>query len=171
MSLTDSLTMCCLVNLIDMTLGVKMPTQKLRLLLLLMLMLRNVSAIVWCRFGSWILVIRSNFCPDFEHRVWSRFWSWSSGKIWSWSLVSFFCWCFVEVMLYQSWTLVEILELGLVKILKFKFSPDADIWLRFCCLRLVEILKMKFDQDLHKNYSTLGAVVPSAMFLLNIIID
>ena len=67
--------------------------------------------------------------------------------------------------------MVEILKLGLVKILKFKFSPDADIWLRFCSLRLVEILKMKFDQDLHKNYSTLGAVVPSAMFLLNIILD
>ena len=32
-------------------------------------------------FGSWGLVIRPNFCSDLEHMVWSRFWSWSSGKI------------------------------------------------------------------------------------------
>ena len=30
-----------------------------------------------------------------------------------------------------SLILVEILELGLVKILKFKFSGDADVWVRF----------------------------------------
>ena len=34
-----------------------------------------------CRFGSWSLVIKLNFCLDFEHKVWSRFWSWSSGEI------------------------------------------------------------------------------------------
>ena len=48
--------------------------------LLLMLMLRNVLTIVWCRFGNWSLVIKLKFCLDFEHNVWSRFWSWSSGK-------------------------------------------------------------------------------------------
>ena len=58
--------------------------------------------------------------------------------------------------------------LGLVKILKFKFSPDADVWLKFRSRRLVEILKMKFDQDLYKNQSTLGAVVPLAIFSKNI---
>ena len=58
---------------------VKMATQNLLKLLLLwkgcwgcycclMLMLRNVLTIVWCRFGSWSLVIKSNFCPDFEHK-------------------------------------------------------------------------------------------------------
>ena len=46
-----------------------------------MLMLRNVLTIVWCRFGSWSLDIKSNFCPDFEHKVWSRFWSWCSAEI------------------------------------------------------------------------------------------
>jgi len=92
-----------------------------------------------------------NFCSDIEHKVWSRFWSWSSGKIWSWSLVSFFCWCFAEVMLYQSWILVEILELGLVKILKFKFYGEAHVWMRFWSWCLVKILKMKFDQDLCLN--------------------
>ena len=34
-----------------------------------------------CRFGSWSLVIKLNFCLDFEHTVWSRFWRWSSGEI------------------------------------------------------------------------------------------
>ena len=61
---------------------VKIPTQDLfRMLLLLMLMLRNVLTIVWCRFGSLSLVIKSNFWPDFDHKVWSRFWNWSSGEI------------------------------------------------------------------------------------------
>ena len=48
MLVTNSVTHCCLVNLID----VKMTTQNLlRLLLLLMLMMRNVLTTVWCRFG------------------------------------------------------------------------------------------------------------------------
>ena len=82
LSLTESLTHCCLVNLID----VKMTTQNLlRLLLLLMLMMRNVLTTVWCRFGRWSLVIKLSFCSYFEHKVsrfgqdfevgsWSRFW-------------------------------------------------------------------------------------------------
>ena len=36
---------------------------------------------VCCRFRSWGLVIKLNYCSDFEHKVWSRFWSWSLGKI------------------------------------------------------------------------------------------
>ena len=94
--LTDSLTHSCLVNLIDLTL-VKMPTQNLlRLLLLLMFVMRIVLAIVCCRFGSWGLVIKLTFVqtlsilvkilklrlkPDFEADVWSVF----------------CCWCLVEV--------------------------------------------------------------------------
>ena len=35
----------------------------------------------FCRFGSWSLVIKLNFCLDFNHKVWSIFWSWCSGKI------------------------------------------------------------------------------------------
>ena len=65
---------------------------------------------------------------------------------------------------YQVESWFDILKLGLVTILNLKFSRDADIWLRFCCWRLVEILRMKFDQDLYKTYSTLGAVVHFAMF-------
>ena len=79
-SLTDWLTDSRLVNLIDV-----MPTQNLlMLLLLLMLVMRIVLATVCCRFGSWGLVIKLNFCSDFEHfgqdfevEVQARFWSWS----------------------------------------------------------------------------------------------
>ena len=60
--------------------------------------------------------------------------------------------------------MVDILKLGWVKILNFKFSGNADVWL----------LKMKFDQDLRLNLrydfgkmnSTLGSVVPLAMFII-----
>ena len=47
---------------------------------------------------------------------------------------------------------------------EFKFSQDADVWLRF---NAFEILKLKFDQDLFgtcDKISTLGSVVPLAMF-------
>ena len=55
-----------------------MPTQNLlKLLLLLMLMLRIMLATA-CWFGSWRLVIKLNFCSDFEHKGWS---SLSSCKI------------------------------------------------------------------------------------------
>ena len=47
---------------------------------------------------------------------------------------------------------VEILKLGLVKILNFKFCGDADVWLRFLVDAIVEILRMKCDQDLCLNF-------------------
>ena len=64
------------------------PTQNLlRLLLLLMLMIRIVLATVCCRFGSWGLVIKLNFCSDFEQKIWSRFEVEVQAKYWGWSLV------------------------------------------------------------------------------------
>ena len=138
---------------------VKMATQNfLKLLLLwkgcwgcyccLMLMLRNVLTIVWCRFGSWSLVIKSNFCPDFEHKVWSRFWSWSSGEI----LKLKFSQYFAADPWLRLWRLflVEILKLRLVLILKFKFSWYADIWLRFWSCCLVKNMKMKSERFVWK---------------------
>ena len=76
-----------------------------------------------------------NFCSDLEHKVWSRFWSWSSARF----EAGQFCWIFVR-----------ILKLDLVKNLKLMFYGKADVWLRFWSWCLVEILKM-FDQDLCKN--------------------
>ena len=143
---------------------VKISTQNfLMLLLLLMLMMRIVLATVCCRFRSWGLVKMLNFCSDFEHKVWPRFWSWTFGKI----LKLEFGWYFATNVLWRllSWTLVENLMLDLVYIqYKFKFSPDAEVWLRFCSWLLVEILKMKFDQDLCKN----GSVMPLVMFIYDI---
>ena len=75
---------------------VKMPTQNLKLPLLLMLVMRIVFATVCCRFGSWGLVhtfsslVRSfklKFIRDLEAEVWSVF----------------CCWCLVEVEV-EVWT-------------------------------------------------------------------
>jgi len=78
----------------------------------------------------------------------------------------------------QSWILIKMLKLGLVNILNFEFIWDGDVWLRFWSKCLVKILKMKFDQDFCLNLwydpilyfgkmnSTLGSVVPLAMFYL-----
>ena len=130
-------------------------------------------ATVWCIFGSWGLIIKLNFCSDFEHKVWSRFWSWSSGKIFKLEFGQYFAADVLQRL--WSWILVEILKLGLVNILDFKFSRGGDVWLRFWSKCLVENLKMKFDQDLCLNLwydpiayfdklnSTLGSVVPLAM--------
>ena len=52
---------------------VNMPTQNLlMLLLLLMLVMRIVLATVCCRFGSWGLVMKLNFCSEFQHKVWEK---------------------------------------------------------------------------------------------------
>ena len=68
LSLTNSLTPWHLVNLMALK------------LLMLRIMLATAF---WLAFwlGSWRLVIKLNFCSDFEHKGWSRFRSWSLGKI------------------------------------------------------------------------------------------
>ena len=126
----------------------KMPTQNLlRFLLLLMLMMRIVLATACCRYGSGGLVIKLNFCSDFEHKVWSLFWSWSSGKIWSRSLFSILLLMFWSGNEVESWSrfwsqvwsiswilsLVEILMFADVEILKLvlgQYSED-EIWSNF----------------------------------------
>ena len=114
---------------------VKMPTQNLlRLLLLPMLMMRIVIATVCCRFGSWGLIIKLNFCSDFEQKVLSRFLNWSSGEILKLKFGRYFAADFW--LRLQSWILAKILELDLLKILS---------------LSLLKFLKLKFNQDLYKN--------------------
>ena len=113
-----------------------------------------VLVTICCRFGSRGLVKNLNVCSDFEQKVWSRFWSWSSGKIWSWSLVSSFllmfcrmlnprwilvwslfcCWCFM-------WLWNSILDS------EARFGQDFEeqvLWRGWC---LVEILKMMLGRD------------------------
>ena len=129
-----------------------------RLLLLLVLVMRIVLATVWCRFGSWGLLINL-------WALWSRFWSWSSGEILKLKFGQYFA---ADVWLrLRSWILVKIMKLGLVKILS---------------LSLVEMLmfgwdfkvnaQLKFDQDFFGTCdmnSTLGSVVLLAMFDLMVI--
>ena len=149
---------------------VKMPTQNLlRLLLLLVLILR-----------SWSLVMKSNFCPDFARKILVKDFEAEVKTIFCcWPLVAimkiilgrdseamygldfevepqarFWSWCFAAdpCLRFRRLFLVEILKLRLVKILKFKFSGNADISNIFgwsCCL--VEIMKMKYDQDFFEN--------------------
>ena len=72
------------------------------------------------------MAIKLNFCSDFEHKVWSRFWNWSSGKILNLKFVQYFaadvCW---------RLDLGEDSETKFGQDLKFKFSQDTDVWLRF----------------------------------------
>ena len=103
--LTNWLIHSCLVNLMlvndanclimsqQLLKAVKMPTQNL----LLMLAMRIVLETVCCRFGSWGLVIKLNFCSDFEQfgqdfkaEVQARFWSWSLVSV----LLLVFGWCY-----------------------------------------------------------------------------
>ena len=104
------------------------------LLLLLMLMMRIVLATVCCRFRSWGLVKKLNFCSDFEHKVWSRFWNWSSGKIWGWPV--FFCWSFVEVM-----------KLNLSQDSEARFGQNFEAYVLWRVWCLVEILKLVLGRD------------------------
>ena len=141
---------------------VKMPTQKLlRLLLLLMLVMRIVLATVCCRFGGWSLVIKLNFCSDLEH-FGQDFEVEVKAGFWSWSLVSI-----LLMMFGWSQILVNILKLGLVKILtlylvemlilKSMLNRDSEI---VYCSRFVNCELWSCDMN-----STLGSVVPLAMFL------
>ena len=113
----------------------------------------------WCRETCW-----RQFGADFEAEVWS--------------LILFF---------------VQTLCKGLVKVLKLKFKRnfETEVWLVFCCWGLVrlwsgclvKILKLKFGRNacwdfelgilikicvrtcyFGKQNSTLGSVVPLAMF-------
>ena len=152
-----------------------MPTQNLfRLLLLLMLVMRIVFATLCCRFGSWGLVVKLNFCSDFDRKVWLRFWSWSSGEILKLMFGQYFA---ADIWLrLWSWILVKILKLGLVKILTldlvemlmFGLDFEVDVWSRLWRWNLIKICVRSCDMTQRsyfgKQNSTLGSVVPLAMF-------
>ena len=83
-----------------------------------------------CRFGCLGIVIKLNFCSDFGHKVWSRFWNWSSGEILKLKFVQYFA---ADVSLrLRSWILVKILKLCRFRQdFNFKFSRDTDVLLKF----------------------------------------
>ena len=155
---------------------VKIPTQNLLiLLLLLMLMMRIVLATVCCRFGSWGLFIKLNFCLDFEHKVWSRFSSWSSGKIWSWSLVGILLLMFCRGYEVESWSRfwTRFWILSLVEMLMFAWNFEVDAWSRFWRWNLIKICVWIRDMTSRSYFgkmnSILGSVVPLAMFLHSLV--
>ena len=64
----------------------------------LVLMMKIVLATVCCRFGSWGFVIKLNFWSDFQHKVWSGVWSWSSDEILKLKFGQYFAADFVEIL-------------------------------------------------------------------------
>ena len=106
------------------------------------------TSMVWCRLGSGSLVIKSFFVQTLSTRF-GQGWSWGSGTI----LKLQFSQYFATDPWLRLWRLflVEILKLGLVRILKFKFSRNADIGLRFWSCCFVGSTKMKSDQDSFEN--------------------
>ena len=119
----------------------------------------QLCATVCWRFGSWGLVIKLNYCSDFEHfgqdfkvEVEARFWSWSLViKLNFCSDFEHFGHDFVilkfkirrvfeaEVWWVFWWGLVGVTKLNLGQYSEARFgqdfnssfSQDADVWLRF----------------------------------------
>ena len=141
--LTDWLTHCCLVNLIDVTLACEDANSKLFDVVTVAdvddedRVGNSLLQISKLRFGQKAKLL-FRFGQDFDVEVEARF---EAGQFFSADLLK----------RSWSWILVRILKLGLVKILKLTFYGEADVWLRFWSWCLVEILKMKFDQDLCLN--------------------
>ena len=96
---------------------VKMPTQNLlRLLLLLMLIVRIMLATVCYRFGSWRLVLNLNFFHTLSTRV---------GQNFEAGICSAFCrWCFVKDM---KLNLGRYSEARFGQDFNFKFAWDQDL--------------------------------------------
>ena len=136
----------------------KMPTQNL--LMLWLFPMRIVLATICCRFGCWGLVKKLNFCSDSEHKVWSRFWSWRSGKIWSWSLTSFYL-LMLMMRIVLATVCCRFRSWGLVKKLNFCSDFEHKVWSRFWnwssgkiwgwpvffCWSFVEVMKLNLSQD------------------------
>ena len=125
-------------------------------------MLRNMFTTVWCRFGSWSLVIKTKKISDIEQKCLVKILS--SGEILKRKFGHFFA--------ADAW-----LRLWSFSWLRFW----SFVWSRFWILSLVEMLMLGRDYDDEiflgtcdrtkrcffgiKQNSTLGSVVPLAMFL------
>ena len=151
-SLTHWLTHSCLVNLIVVTLACEDGNSKLVEVVTVVEVddekgVNNSLVQIWkVNFGHKVKFLFGLWWQGFK--VCSRFWSWCSGKILKLKFGHYFA---TDACLWLwSSILVEILKLGLVKIYKFKFCRNADVWLKFWSWCLVKILKM-FDQGLCKN--------------------
>ena len=132
--------------------------------------LSDVCRLDWCDPGVWRCQLKTSWCC---YCCWG--WWWAT-----------YCQHFgrdfdaEDCSRYRGWGLVKITKL------KISWNFDTEVWSRFWSWSLVatdwskfwarplvEILKLKFDQDLcdmtYRSYFdrqnlTLGSVVPSAMF-------
>ena len=94
----------------------------------------DTSMQIWkLKFGH-----KAKFCPDFEHKVWSRVWSWSSSKILKLKFGQYFP--------AEAW-----------------WGYEVDVWLRFWILEFDQHLCKNLL--LGKKNWTLGSAVPLAMFI------
>ena len=83
---------------------------------------------------------KAKFCSDFEHKVWPRVWSWSSSETFETEVWSVFC----------CWGLVRLWSDVKVWLKDYEFWNLIKICVRTCFFG--------------KQNSTLGSVVPLAMF-------
>ena len=119
--LTDSLTDCRLVNLIEVTLACEDANSKLvKVVTVADGNAEDHVGTVCYIFGSWRLVLKLNFCSDFEHKVGQDFEVEVQARFWSWSLFSILPLMFCRGYKVESWSRFWG-YLGLVNILNFKF--------------------------------------------------
>ena len=89
------------------------------------------------RFESWGLVIKLNFCSDFEHFSQDclklKFRRDFEAEVWS----AFCRWCFEEV---TKLNLGQYSEARFGQEFNFRLSWDADVWLKFWSWCLIDIL-------------------------------
>ena len=105
-SLTHWLTDSCLVNLIDVTLACEDAFSKLIEVVTVADVdsedhVGNSLLQIWeLKFGP-----KTKLFSDFEHKGWSRFWSWSSARFWNWSLFSILPLMFCRGYEVESWSI------------------------------------------------------------------
>ena len=106
------------------------------LLLLLMLMMRIVLATVWCILGSWSLVIKPNFCSDFEHKVCLRLWNRNSGKTFKLEFRQYFASDVRQHCYSFSWLLKIHVDDSIDFVVRRLYVPIQSVWDRVCSVRL-----------------------------------
>ena len=127
--LIDSCLSVCLVNLIDVTLACEDGNSKLVEVVTVVEVddekrVDNSLVQIWkVNFGHKVKFLFGLWGQGFK--VCSRFWSWCSGKILKLKFGHYFA-ADAWLWLWSS-ILVEILNLGLVKIFKLKFFQNADV--------------------------------------------
>ena len=116
--LTHWLTDSCLVNLIDLTLACEDNYSKLVEVVTVAADVDDEDRVgnsllqIWkLRFGN-----KANFCSDFQHKVWSRFWKWSSSQIFK-----------LKFGQYFDADLVDIMKLNLDWDYEARFVQDFEV--------------------------------------------